>query len=156
MTRRSHTHFRRLTRDEAVPLLERHHVGRLGFTFHDRVDIEPMGYVFADGSIYGRTSPGAKLATIAHHPWVAFQVDEIEGPLDWQSVVVRGTLYVIDPERSDRDRDAYHRALAMIRSVDANALTSEDATPHRTYLFRVFVDEITGRAASSTRDQVHC
>ena len=64
---------------DAVALLGAHHVGRIAFTFHDRVDIEPISYVYADGSIYGRTSPGTKLATVRHHPWVAFEVDEVEG-----------------------------------------------------------------------------
>ncbi|MGH9884075.1 MAG: pyridoxamine 5'-phosphate oxidase family protein [bacterium] len=137
--------FGELTGDEAVALLERHHVGRLGFTFHDRVDIEPIGYVFAEGCIYGRTSPGTKLTTVQHHPWVAFQVDEIVSWSDWKSVVARGTLYVLDPARGDRE--AYDRALAVIRSTDPEALTEGDAAPHRTHLFRVFVDEITGRMA---------
>ena len=34
--------FYELPRGEALQLLANHHVGRLAFTFRDRVDIEPI------------------------------------------------------------------------------------------------------------------
>src|SRR6478609_4040285 len=105
--------FSDLRRDEAIALLARHHVGRLAFTFHDRVDIEPISYVYADGWLYVRTSPGTKLTTVKHHPWVAFEVDDVVSRFDWRSVVVRGTIYFLDPER---DRDDYHAAVAVVRT----------------------------------------
>jgi uncharacterized protein len=137
--------FSELSRDESVALLERHQVGRLAFTFHDRVDIEPISYVHSGEWLYARTSLGTKLTTMKHHPWVALEVDEIEGRFDWQSVVVRGTIYFIDP---DRDRHDYEAAVAVLRTQDADALSDEDATPLRQSVFRIHTDEITGRAAT--------
>ena len=64
MARTNRPEFFEPAREEAVALLGRHHVGRLAFTFHDRVDIEPISYVFADGHLWGRTAPGTKLTTI--------------------------------------------------------------------------------------------
>ena len=139
--------FTDLPHDEAVALLERNHVGRLAFTFHDRVDIEPISYVFSDGWVYARTSPGTKLATIRHHPWVAFEVDEVRGRFDWRSVVARGTIYFLEAEGVERR--AYESALAVLRSFDSEAMTDADATPHRQILFRIHADEIIGRRASS-------
>lgn len=141
--------FAELSRDEAVALLERNHVGRLAFTFHDRVDIEPLSYVYANGWLYARTSPGKKLSSVHHHPWVAFEVDEVRGRFDWKSVVVRGTIYFFDAERGEREREAYSAAVDVLRSVDRDALGETDATPHRRVLFRIHVDEITGRMAQS-------
>ena len=43
--------FRELTREGCEALLAVSHVGRLAYTFHDRVDIEPIHYVYADGWI---------------------------------------------------------------------------------------------------------
>src|SRR4051794_23611303 len=105
----SRPEFFELSAGEAAELLDRNHVGRLAFTFHDRVDIEPISYVRDDRYVYARTSPGTKLTTVKHHPWVAFQVDEVEGRYDWKSVTVRGTLYFLAPAGSDRDREAYDR-----------------------------------------------
>lgn len=89
--------FRSLTRAECDALLARNYVGRLAFSFHDRVDIQPIGYVYEAGWIFGRTSEGAKLTTLEHNRWLAFEVDEVRGPFDWTSVVVQGSFHRIDP-----------------------------------------------------------
>ena len=132
---------------EAVALLQRNHIGRLAYSFHDRVDIEPISYVYEDGWIYARTSPGTKLTTVQHHPYVAFEIDEVQGRFDWRSVVVHGTIYFMDPTRSGPERDAYDKALEVLRAADADALTEADATPHRQVLFRIRADDLTGRMA---------
>lgn len=142
--------FFALTHDDAAALLERNHVGRLAFTFHDRVDIEPISYVFAEGYVFGRTAPGTKLTTLEHHPWVAFEVDEVQALFDWQSVVVRGTLYVIDPDAGERDRQAHAHAVEILRTLDPAVLTRDDPAPDRLTIFQIFADEVTGRGASTT------
>lgn len=147
MTTRKPPTFFDLSPDEAVALLSRNHVGRLAFSFHDRVDVEPISYVFADGWVYARTSPGTKLATVHHSPWVAFQVDEVRSRYDWKSVVVHGTIYFLDPSRGEKERAEYDAAVNVLRLADTDALTSADATPHRQALFRIHADEIIGRAA---------
>jgi nitroimidazol reductase NimA-like FMN-containing flavoprotein (pyridoxamine 5'-phosphate oxidase superfamily) len=141
--------FKELSREQGIAMLESHHVGRLAFTFHDRVDIEPISYVYADGWLYLRTSEGTKLATVHHHPFVAFEIDDVNGRLDWKSVVVRGTIYFLDPTVGGQERAEYDKALELLRSTDAAAMTGTDATPQRNHLFRIYVDEITARSASS-------
>jgi nitroimidazol reductase NimA-like FMN-containing flavoprotein (pyridoxamine 5'-phosphate oxidase superfamily) len=107
--------------------------------------------VFSDGWLYGRTSRGTKLTTVRHHPWVAFEVDEIEGQFDWRSVVVHGTLYFLDDEGGNGEaREPYAHALELLRTIDAAALTSADATPGRVALFRIYADDITARAARTS------
>jgi len=86
---------------------------------------------------------------VQHSPWVAFQVDEVESRFDWRSVVVHGTLYFLDPDGGDREREAYADAVQLLRSIDAAVLTPADATPQRSTLFRIHADAITGRAARS-------
>lgn len=149
MARTHKPEFYDLALGDAIALLQRHHVGRLAFSFHDRVDVEPISFVYNDGWVYGRTSPGTKLRTVRHSPWVAFEVDEIEGRFDWRSVVVHGTIYFLDPEGGDREREAYGAALQLLRSLDADILTPADATPQRSTLFRIHADSVTGRAARS-------
>jgi uncharacterized protein len=137
--------FRALSDAEARALLVRHHVGRIAYAFHDRIDIEPIHYV-ADGDwIYCRTSIGTKLATLAHHPWCAFEVDEVRGTFDWASVVVKGTFYLLDPEVGSPD--ASDRALALLQELVPGTLSADDPAPHRTVLFGIHASEITGRAA---------
>jgi uncharacterized protein len=139
--------FYELPSADALDMLARHNVGRIAFTFHDRVDVEPISYLFRDEWVYARTSPGTKLEVVRHNPWVAFEIDEIEGRFDWRSVVIHGTIYFFDPSGGDRDREAYETALKLMRTVDADVLTSADPTPQRSSLFRIHADRIIGRAA---------
>ena len=141
--------FRELSRDECEALLARNHVGRVAFSFHDRVDLEPVHYVYADGWLYGRTAPGAKVAILRHHPWVAFEVDEVEGLFDWRSVVVHGVVDMPEADGSPADREAYERILTYIRTVLPTALGASDPAPERVLPFRIHVDTISGRTASS-------
>lgn len=141
--------FRELSRDECDALLARNHVGRVAFSFHDRVDLEPVHYVYADGWLYGRTAPGAKVAILRHHPWVAFEVDEVEGLFDWRSVVVHGVVDMPAADGSPADRDAHERILARIRTVLPSALSDADPAPERILPFRIHVDTVSGRAAST-------
>jgi len=142
--------FADLPRRGCIELLRRNHVGRIAFTFHDRVDVEPISYVFADDWLYGRTSPGTKLTTVRHHPWVAFEVDEIEGRFDWRSVVVHGAMYLLEPDGGDREREMYTTAIELLRQVDAEVLGPGDPTPFRTTIFRIHADDMVGRVASTT------
>lgn len=139
--------YRGLSDAESRAVLARHHVGRLAFTLHDQVDVEPISYVLMGDWLYCRTSPGTKLLTLAHNPWVAFEVDEVDGPFDWRSVVVRGTAYFLRP--GVRGDHSYDEAVEHLRSIDQRALTHEDLAPHRTILFRIHVNDISGRAAST-------
>ena len=140
---------RELTRDECDALLARNHIGRIAFTFHDRVDLEPVHYVYSGGWLHGRTSPGTKLSTLRHHPWIAFEVDEVEGLYDWESVIVHGVVHIPDSDGSPADIAAYESTLGLVRELVPHALDAGDPTPERQVLFRIYVEEVTGRASTT-------
>jgi nitroimidazol reductase NimA-like FMN-containing flavoprotein (pyridoxamine 5'-phosphate oxidase superfamily) len=139
--------FVELSRAECEAILARHHVGRIAYSFNDRVDIEPINFVFGDGWLYGRTSEGTKMATVDHSRWVALEVDEVKGPFDWCSVVVHGALYRLTTDSHKEQEIA--RAVELLRSVVPEIGTEDDPAPSRKVLFRIHVDEISGRAAST-------
>ncbi|MDQ8145404.1 MAG: pyridoxamine 5'-phosphate oxidase family protein [Gemmatimonadota bacterium] len=141
--------FRELTRDECIALLDRHQVGRLAFSQRERLDVEPIHYVHLDGWLYGRTQPGTKLEVLLHNRWVAFEVDEVDALFDWRSVVVRGGLYLLRAEGSDVERERYAQGIAAVRRLIPEAFTPRDPTPERAILFRIHVDEMSGRAAAT-------
>ena len=141
--------FRELTEEECKRLLAGNVVGRVAFTFHDRVDIQPINYVFDGGQwLYGRTSTGAKLDVLRHHRWVAFEVDEVHGPLDWRSVVVRGAFYPLTGDDANADPEVVAHATELLQHLDAAVLSPDDPASFRTVLFRIAVQEMSGRAAS--------
>ena len=137
--------FADLSHAFAYAMLKRLHVGRLAYSLHDRVDIQPVNYVFDDGWIVGRTQVGSKLSTLTHNPWCAFEVDDVRGLFDWDSVVARGSFHILDPEQGSVDR--YRRALAVLRELIPGTMSADDPAPERSILFGVHVDEMTGRSA---------
>ncbi len=141
-------HFRELTQAECHALLARHQVGRLAFAHKDRVDIEPIHFVADDGWLYGRTAPGTKLEVVSRNRWVAFEVDEIAGRFDWRSVVVKGGFYFLRKDGSEAEAATYENAVRILRRLMPETLTPADPLPDRVILFRIHIDEITGRAAS--------
>ena len=139
--------FRELTAEECAALLSRNNVARIAFSYRDHVDIEPIHYVYAEGWLYGRTTYGTKLRTLAHNRWLAFEVDEISALFDWKSVVVKGALYLLEANGSQSE--AYVKALEILRTLIPEALDEGDPTPDRTVIFRIHADQISGRASST-------
>ena len=148
MAKTSAPQFSDLSEAKSRALLASKHVGRLAFSLHDKVDIQPVGYVFDDGWILGRTQVGSKLATLAHHPWCAFEVDDVRGMFDWDSVVARGSFYILDPELGSSER--YERALEVLRKIVPETFSANDPTPERAILFGIYVQEMTGRCARTS------
>ena len=143
--------FSELTSDECIALLQRHQVGRLAVTHRDRIELVPIHYVYDDGWLYGRTAVGAKIEMVSHNRWVAFEVDEIHATFDWTSVVVKGGLYLLRKEGSKQEQAIYDKGVALVRTIVPEALTPDDPIPERALLFRIHVDEISGRSASTAR-----
>lgn len=139
--------FRELSRDEIEKILGRNNVGRLAFSLHDRVDVQPIHYVYERGWLYGRTSEGEKIATLAHNQWVAFEVDEIRDVFDWRSVVVHGSFWVLHPRGSPRAEELWTKAADLVSRVVPGALTDKDPVGFRQTLFRIAISDVRGREA---------
>ena len=115
--------FRDLSRDEIDAVLLRNRVGRLAFSIHDRVDIQPLHYVYERGWLYGRTSEGEKITTLKHNQWVAFEVDEITDLFDWTSLVIHGSFWILHPRGSPRAEELWTKAADLVGSIVPGALT---------------------------------
>lgn len=142
--------FRELDRRECEAILAKHSVGRLAFALHDRVDVAPLHYALVDGWIYGRTSIGSKLNSVAHNRWVAFEVDEVDGPFDWRSVVVHGGWYQWDTA-PPAEQATWEGGIEALRRLVPGTLEAGDPVPFRTVVFRVHLAEVTGRECVSGR-----
>lgn len=138
--------FHTLDSVQCEKLLKRHVVGRLAFALHDRVEIVPVHFVFSDGWIYGRTSPGEKLLTLLRNRSVAFEVDEYSGLFSWQSVVVHGSFYLLE-RGEDKLDTTYDHAMSVLRRLSPGTLTESDPVPFRTQPFRINVSKMSGRGA---------
>ena len=93
---------------------------------------------------------GSKLTALRHSPWVAFEVDEVESAFDWRSVVVHGTVYVLQEGGGEIARETYRVALGRIRELVPMALTPRDPTPTRQVILKLHLADVRGRSASSS------
>lgn len=139
--------IRDLSREETEDVIKRNKVGRIAFAFHDRVDIEPIHYVYERGWLYGRTSEGEKLATLRHNQWIAFEIDEVNDIFDWRSVVIHGSFWILHPQGSPRAEELWARAAKLSALIVPGALTEEDPVAFRHILFRIAVGDARGREA---------
>ncbi len=146
MTREAVFHL--LDRAECDALLASQSVGRLAFSFRDRVDVEPIHFVYESGWLFGRTQFGTKVNILAHHPWIAFEVDDVRALFDWRSVVVHGRIQFPDVGGAPSERELHARAVAAFQRLVPDAFTDDDPTPARDLVFAIAVQEITGRAAT--------
>src|SRR5262245_39183071 len=140
--------FLELSERECLKVLGRNRVGRLAFVRGRGVDIEPIGYAQDRDWLYLRSAWGTKIEAIEHNPYVAFEVDEIDGPVDWRSVVAHGTIYMLPSDATSQRRE-YERAVAALRRHDPSALRADDKTPQRDIVYGVHVDQLSGRRARS-------
>jgi nitroimidazol reductase NimA-like FMN-containing flavoprotein (pyridoxamine 5'-phosphate oxidase superfamily) len=141
--------IRKLDRAEIDAILARNHVGRLAYAWKNHVDIEPLHYVYDQGWIYGRTSAGTKLEATGE-TWapVAFEVDEVEAIFSWRSVVVHGGFYVLDEKGAEWEQAEWRRGVELLRRLIPEALTDDDPVAFRTVIFRIAVQEASGREAT--------
>ncbi|HEY7898242.1 MAG TPA: hypothetical protein VIC03_07480 [Gemmatimonadaceae bacterium] len=144
-----HVHVRELSRTESLTVLGRHHVGRVGISFHDLVRVKLCPYIYSQGWIYARTELGQDLTMAKHHPWAAFEAGEVEGIYDWISVEVSGAIEFLTSDMQSRDWFEFENAVNLLRSAVPQILTADDPMPERVQLVRVHVDNIFGRESHS-------
>jgi nitroimidazol reductase NimA-like FMN-containing flavoprotein (pyridoxamine 5'-phosphate oxidase superfamily) len=148
MSEHAQPRFRTLSRDECTAVLARNHVGRIACAVGSRVDIVPLNYVYHDGWLFGRTSPGSRLAA-ADGTWapVAFEVDEVEELFRWRSVVVHGGLYTMADDGKALHDEEWWRGVQLLRTLIPDTFSDGDPVAFRMVVFRMAVQEVTGREA---------
>jgi nitroimidazol reductase NimA-like FMN-containing flavoprotein (pyridoxamine 5'-phosphate oxidase superfamily) len=139
--------FREMSRDEVEAMLRRNRVGRLAFSLHDRVDVQPIHYIYERGWLYGRTSEGDKITVLKHNQWVAFEVDEVTDLFDWRSIVIHGSFWIMHPRGSPRAEELWTQAAELVSKIVPGAMTDTDPVGFRHTLFRIAVSDVRGREA---------
>jgi len=133
-----------------LALLRREMVGRMAFSFHDRVDITPIHYVYANKWLFARTSHGEKMLTIAHAPWVALEVDEVKSVFEWKSVVVHGTVYLAERDAGPSEARRWRTGIELLKRIVPGTGTTHDPVAFRSLVFGIHVDSLSGRISSLT------
>ena len=83
--------------------------GHLGYLHEGKPYVMPMHYYFEDLDIYLFTTEGMKTHDIDANPEICLQVEEIQDPLHWRSVIVSGQA-----KRLTKQQDIDH-AMQLIK-----------------------------------------
>jgi uncharacterized protein len=76
--------------EEMQSLLSRAGFGHLGCAREGRPYVVPMNYAYDGESLYLFTTEGMKTSFMEANPEVCLQVEEVESPRSWRSVMVTG------------------------------------------------------------------
>jgi nitroimidazol reductase NimA-like FMN-containing flavoprotein (pyridoxamine 5'-phosphate oxidase superfamily) len=128
-----------LSQDEIAQLLQRHRVGRIGCSANDRPYIVPINYVYQCDAIYAYSMPGRKINIMREQPLVSFEVDEIDGPSNWRSVIAEGVY----EELTESERSSLAKRL-LVNGFGTLVSRGLDASSP-IVLFRIRITELSGR-----------
>jgi uncharacterized protein len=132
-----------LAAEEVESVLRRQQIGRLGVIDGKRAYIFPVGYGYDGASVFVVSRPGLKLRLMHAHPEVCFEVEEIDTPSCWRTVMAHGHYEKVT------DRYEQDRALARIAMQGETALPPSLAPymdgPEAMIVYRIQLAEKTGR-----------
>jgi uncharacterized protein len=131
-----------LTAEETEHLLRRQQFGRLGVTGDGRIYIFPVSYGNDGAFIYAVSQLGLKVRLMRENPEVCVEVEEVESPARWRTVMAHGTFEELWDEAS---RD--HAFAQITDQGDLAPLSLAPYTGHMETLivYRIRVMEKTGR-----------
>jgi len=127
-----------LTPDEVDSMLRRNRVGRLGCSANDRPYVVPIGYAYDGTYLYSYGTPGRKIEVMREQPLVCFQLDEIEWPSTWRSVVAEGVYEELT------DEPARRRAIGLLANGAGLVARGLDAS-FPMIVYRIRLTESSGR-----------
>jgi nitroimidazol reductase NimA-like FMN-containing flavoprotein (pyridoxamine 5'-phosphate oxidase superfamily) len=137
--------FARLSEAESLDLIGRARVARLGCIVDGGPYVVPINCYYADGCIYSHSLPGQKISALRQNPKACLQFDEVEGDLEWRSVLAFGNYEEISNpvERSDILNKLLQR-FPMLTPVES--AIAHDAGYPTVIVYRIRIDRMTGLA----------
>lgn len=141
-----------LDKADAIDFLRTRGIATVAFTLRNRATAEPAYYALDPDFpewLYLRPMPGSVIGKAMSNPWVAITVREEQSATQWENVVVYGRLYALTSHGTDASPKPHARGVDLLRAV-APDLPTGAAAMHEV-LFRMSVDNVTGRACTAVR-----
>jgi nitroimidazol reductase NimA-like FMN-containing flavoprotein (pyridoxamine 5'-phosphate oxidase superfamily) len=139
-----------LTAEEIESVLREEFLGHIGGYAQGRPYVVPVAYAYDGVYVYGYTADGMKLRMMREHPQLCFEVERVENPANWRSVIAWGTFEVLTDSEA---LDALERLSARLRAVAASE-KEQQCDAARSYVaragrfglaYRIRLAEKTGR-----------
>lgn len=140
-----HGETRPLPAEDMIRVLENQHLAHLGCSVGDDIYVVPISYAYEDGAFYSHSPEGQKIRMMRGNPNVCVQVEQVDGPFAWQSVIAWGTFEELKGETA-----AFGMRLLVRAFGDGTSRTSplqEDFATmlSRAVIYRIVIRRMTGR-----------
>ncbi|MBD2682828.1 MULTISPECIES: pyridoxamine 5'-phosphate oxidase family protein [Nostoc] len=139
---------------EIHELLHQVGYGHLGCIHEGKPYVMPMYYYLENSDIYLFTTVGMKTHDIDANPEICLQVEEINGPLHWRSVIVNGRASRLT-EHSDIDRAMNlikERNTTLSPAINRTWIDAEGRS-EAIAIYRIHESEISGRTTDGVSSQ---
>lgn len=139
---------------EIHELLHQVGYGHLGCVHEGKPYVMPMYYYLEEEDIYLFTTVGMKTHDIDANPEICLQVEEINGPLHWRSVIVNGRASRLT-EHSDIDRAMHlikERNTTLSPAINRTWIDAEGRS-EAIAIYRIHESEISGRTTDGVSSQ---
>lgn len=139
-----------LSEKDCRAALQRASMGRLGCSFEDQPYVIPVHIAFDGEAIYVFSTFGQKIKWMRANPKVCVQVDEINAPSKWISVIAYGRFEELPEPRYTKERE-HARGLLQERhqwwlnAVAERRVSAQDVAIEPMF-FRILIDSVTGLA----------
>jgi len=134
----------RLSSEEARRLLEAGRVGRLGCVYEGAPYVVPVNYVTDGENVLIHSLSGRKIEALRANPRACLQVDEVDDPCHWRSVIAFGTFEELSDSR-ERDGAAERLVSRFPGLTPVESVPVHDGQSS-VIIFRIRIREVTGVA----------
>jgi nitroimidazol reductase NimA-like FMN-containing flavoprotein (pyridoxamine 5'-phosphate oxidase superfamily) len=140
-----------LSLPEIENLLHNEVIARLGCHSNGHTYIVPVTYAYDGEAIFGYSPEGLKLTMMRENPRVCVEVDHIDDPATWRSVIAHGVFEQLSGAAAE---EAVRKIGARFASqrVSTTAVPSHGLDPHarslgriRFFAYRIVLETKTGR-----------
>ena len=129
-----------LPASEVERLLHSELIARIGCHVEGRTYVVPVAYVYADGSLIGHSAEGLKLTMLRKNPEVCVEVEHVDDPANWRSVIAWGRYKELSGQEAER-------ALALLMARFVTLIASETSHPEHAAAPTTHARAVAGRPA---------
>lgn len=128
---------------QAIEIIQTQRVCRLGCIVNGEPYIVPTNYTYEDNCVYGHSLPGMKIMALRENPRACVQVDVIESPLSWSSVLAFGTFEeIVKPDERHEILSKLLKRFPLLTPVESVIIN--DGTSLEVIVYRIRIDRLTG------------
>jgi nitroimidazol reductase NimA-like FMN-containing flavoprotein (pyridoxamine 5'-phosphate oxidase superfamily) len=148
-------HIKEMTREECTEILTRSHLGRLGCAKAEQPYITPLCFHFENPFLYALATFGQKIEWMRQNPRVCVELDHVDAPDRWYSIVIFGRYEELPPASNWKQEliRAHELLKHHVGWWEPGWVSREQLAPGKEpdfVFYRIHIDDMTGRRAAST------